>query len=137
MLRAKGGNQSAAKAHQRRAGVAGYGFHVGERRRVHTGIKRHPGAPAIHPRGDGGKRDAGKGGSATPCFLAQVKLFALRIGVAPDLMLYSTCMSEVMQLIHADAQSNGARFQWIHFFDISPEMAARFEELSNQELPDL
>lgn len=52
-------------------------------------------------------------------------------------MLYETCISEVMQLIHAEAQRNGVRFQWRHFFEPSPELLAEFDSLSNHDLDDL
>jgi len=42
-----------------------------------------------------------------------------------------------MQLIHADGQRNGNRFQWKYFFDPSLELMAEFDRLSTQELEDL
>ena len=59
------------------------------------------------------------------------------MGIAPELLLFDTCLSEVLQLIHADAMRNGVRFQWKHFFDPSPELLAEFEQLATHELPDL
>lgn len=59
------------------------------------------------------------------------------MGLQPDQLLYETCISEVLQLIHADAIRNGARLQWKHYFDPSKEIIEEFESLTSKELPDL
>jgi hypothetical protein len=59
------------------------------------------------------------------------------MGLAPDHLLYETCISEVLQLVHADAIRNGARLQWKHYFEPSKEIIKEFELLTSEELPDL